>query len=629
MKSGVAKPGFKARAVVCGGLILLGVAGMATAAFGQGSATQPAAGEALLRELKGEELLEARSARIKAHRLNLMFQNNYPIIHEPGRQQNPKLVQNPADNVGTADYKAVVEAYQQVIKRYPKTAVGAAMQLELGRFYLSGNQWDLMIQAADEVAKTYRGTRYENDAYAFAGWVLLKLRHQPEPAMEWLKKMRKPSEAEEYVRPPGDEHARDPVDVYISGQMHLIYAEMMVRDFAMADARLERVCERYPENAAACRKQMEMDRKWLFKSSVRPKVSEVAMEDAKRRLEMEELALGPAGGAGKASTGPGAETRRLLNLMETTAAGAARDKLIKDVAARGKEAVPLIEERLATRRTSIVWEQMAVLVLAEIGSKEAQGVVRAVALGTTGRGSEQKWAAQFLVKMNPEEGKGLLGSKDANVVTEGLNAICGKGLSEACFGEVEGLLKSADAMVRWRAAAVMAQEPSGQYAGRAALAIGEAMERVPSLADAERVKGAKMGWAQSTAEENYQRYLQALVAMTNGEQALAEATGKVNGRAGDVMAIARGLRKDARVYDRLVLLSQDRGAEMLRAWAVQALGVIGTEVDIGLMEELAKNDPLERNYAGSPLPGQGNPTHPVREAAVSAVKEIRGRGVAR
>jgi hypothetical protein len=64
---------------------------------------------------------------------------------------------------------------------------------------------------------------------------------------------------------------------------------------------------------------------------------------------------------------------------------------------------------------------------------------------------------------------------------------------------------------------------------------------------------------------------------------------------------------------------------MLRAWAADALGAVGTAEDVALLDRVRRSDPDARTVSG---PAGPRTIRPVREAAARAVRAIRKRAEA-
>jgi hypothetical protein len=261
-------------------------------AWAQGGGVNP------IHELHGEAAQTAEDARGQADRLCLAFQDKYRW--GAPTKKNPNPPPNPGSPEAKEEYQAVIDAYKRVIEGYPQTELAAYCQMRLAGFYQYGRQGELMMKMAEEVARTYPGTKYETRAYMMAGLYELQHKNQPRAAIEWFKKVKRPAEG----APPKDELAaqagmlQEDEMAYVNAQQHIAKSEFKLGEFAMGQARTDRLCERYPKYASEWKKRYVLDQKDAISKTAAPVPSEAELAEAKGKLELEEKAVTPEGGKG-------------------------------------------------------------------------------------------------------------------------------------------------------------------------------------------------------------------------------------------------------------------------------------------------------------------------------------------
>jgi hypothetical protein len=237
--------------------------------------------------------------------------------------------------------------------------------------------------------------------------------------------------------------------------------------------------------------------------------------------------------------------------------------------------------------------------------------------------NEKRWAADALIACDRSEAWILLSSSEPFVLTSALNAVEGEPLDQERLSALKTCLQNEEALVRWRAAAVMAGDPTGKLADEAVDAIGQSLAAVADIPEVEALDphANRLGTDHTLGEEYYRRYELALAKVRVDDAVLQQLAARQKGRARDAVVLALAIRGDKSVRGAILKLAQDPGAGMFRTWAVHTLRDVGTQDDLPLLRKLARSDPLEREgLLGPPhqLHSRG-PTYPVRQAAKDAI----------
>ena len=123
----------------------------------------------------------------EADRLLAEFRKSYTwYVHRPGLT----LRNIPPDSPrATEDFERVQSAFRKVIETYPGTKVAAYCASNLLGLYSYRRDYDKAIETAEQMAKDYRGTAYEVQAYRSIALMHLQSRHDPAAALPWLEKI--------------------------------------------------------------------------------------------------------------------------------------------------------------------------------------------------------------------------------------------------------------------------------------------------------------------------------------------------------------------------------------------------------------------------------------------------------
>ena len=314
----------------------------------------------------------------------------------------------------------------------------------------------------------------------------------------------------------------------------------------------------------------------------------------------------------------------LLDRLDQLPKDEALEEAVTTLAFHGEDVVQAIRDRIESGNPSFGWVHRAVSVLAEEDGRASQALMREIALARHGvdNPSLQALAARRLLETSPTEAVELLASENPQVDNVSLNQLVGQRLDRPLYETVRGHLNSDDMMVRWQAADAMAREPSGFFGFETSQAIGGLVEQIADLPDVDAIYQSSRF---TLGEINYDRYIRTLSRSTASNADLSRLAGQAQDRVQDVAWLAQARRGDISVAPQIRRLARDPDAGMFRAWAAQALAQIGSDQDLPLLSHLAQNDLLVRNEPVGGPPGSPTTAYPVREAARSAILEVKGR----
>ena len=288
-----------------------------------------------------------------------------------------------------------------------------------------------------------------------------------------------------------------------------------------------------------------------------------------------------------------------------------------------------IAQQLQDRGPDIGWGHTVVDVLKDVGSERARALLRRIALGELSPGNED-WAARALIASDRGEAWNLLSSNSPQALTTALNVLDGQKVDESHMPLLKKCLAGKDALVSWRAAAVMADGAYDKLAVGTVEAIGQSLAAVTDLpgVDAPDPTGYRFGVVYTLGEQYYSRYANALEHAHVDNAVLHRLATRLLGRARDTVILALANRGDKSLREEIIKLAQAPQAGLFRAWAATALGQIGTQADLPLLRSLAESDPMVRK---GPLPppqptDRLGPTYPVRQAAKAAIRTIETGG---
>jgi len=325
------------------------------------------------------------------------------------------------------------------------------------------------------------------------------------------------------------------------------------------------------------------------------------------------------------------EARRLVAVLrdipwhEKRARKAELDEATRKLAAMGDGIIRPLMAQLNEPGQSSAFRRRAIAVLQALGTSLAQRQLLDIALGRTNVTKEQtSWGARAYVATLKDKRAAapLLGSARADVQNLALLTLKGQSVDGALLPRLAGLLASDNEAVRWAAAGVLGKDPESGHVADKVAALVAAAERTSNMANGNQTYPRSHF---TRAEMDYAAYIRALAEMRDGGNALEAAASKAKGMARHVVAIARGRRGDAAARAGLRAVLDDPTAGLLRMWAAQALGAVGTTSDVPALERAAKSDPLRREYPPSRGSEAPQAFYPVRGAAQAAIKVIRSR----
>jgi len=305
------------------------------------------------------------------------------------------------------------------------------------------------------------------------------------------------------------------------------------------------------------------------------------------------------------------------------------DKAAASIRPVADEAVATIMmEFNASRDNAFSFRHRAVMVLERLATPKAKWALIDIALGLTAADlpSLKQWAASSYVRTlaDKTEARVLLPSDDAGVLNVALLAIQGIRLGPMTERLVAVLSrKDKDPYTRSMlirvVCLVMAADPGSEFAKEKVDAILAAAGRTPDMPDAGELPVILSGIRLTFAEIHQGNCLNCLSRMKSADAPLREAVGRTAGLSRDIACIALAMRGEASMRPEMLRILQDDTAGLLRKWAAEGLGHVGTSQDVPLLKKLAESDPLEREAVHDVGPPRSMKVHPVREAARLAV----------
>jgi len=307
------------------------------------------------------------------------------------------------------------------------------------------------------------------------------------------------------------------------------------------------------------------------------------------------------------------------------------DKAAASIRPVADEAIATIMMKFnASRVNAFLFRHRAVMVLERLATPKAKAALIDIALGLTGADlpSLKQWAASSYVRTlaDKTEARVLLPSDDAGVLNIALLAIQGIRLDRPITERLVAVLSRKDKdpytrlMLIRVVGLVMAADPGSEFAKEKVDAILAAAGRTPDMPDAGELPVILSGIRLTFAEIHQGDCLNCLSRMKNADAPLREAVGRTAGLSRDIACIALAMRGDVSMRPEMRRILEDDTAGLLRKWAADGLGHIGTSQDVPLLKRVAESDPLEREAVHDVGRIRGLKVHPVREAARLAVE---------
>jgi len=309
------------------------------------------------------------------------------------------------------------------------------------------------------------------------------------------------------------------------------------------------------------------------------------------------------------------------------------DKAAASIRPVADEAIATIMmEFNASRVNAFLFRHRAVMVLERLATPKAKAALIDIALGLTAADlpSLKQWAASSYVRTlaDKTEARVLLPSDDAGVLNIALLAIQGIRLDRPIMERLVAVLSRADKEPHTRlmlirvVGLVMAADPGSEFAKEKVDAILAAAGLTPDMPDAGELPVILSGIRLTFAEIHQGDCLNCLSRMKNADAPLREAVGRTAGLSRDIACIALAMRGDASMRPEMRRILQDDTAGLLRKWAAEGLGPVGTSQDVPLLKRLAESDPLEREavHDVGPPDMTGRKVYLVREAARLAIE---------
>jgi len=216
----------------------------------------------VLRELKGQELRDAREARDRADVLRAAYERPRQGPHGAAKDE--------------AEFAKVAAAYRDAIAKCKGTEIAAYCLVRLAGAHMFSKEYDKAAEVLNELASGYPGTEHEAEAYFTFGLMHLQNRHDPAAALPWFGKVQPPPTADDDGTVPDRKYSKADVR-YISAQQCLAKCEIRLGDPAGAAQRVEALGRRYPQYRASFEKSLRFE--------VRSALSDSRLKDLKPVLE--------------------------------------------------------------------------------------------------------------------------------------------------------------------------------------------------------------------------------------------------------------------------------------------------------------------------------------------------------
>lgn len=569
-----------------------------------------------VRELYGEEYLEACEARNKADRLQAAFIDRY---RWSSAKKTPPKYPSPDAEVARNDYDEVVAAYRMVSARYPNTQIAAYSLRRLSDFHRYRRETPLAIRVERESAETGAGIYDESQAYYAAGMIEIQGK-RPEAAVEWFKKISRPGERKEESSGSG-EGGRADVQLYISAQKEIVAAESAMGRTALAQARAQCLGERYSACAEYAKKRLGES-----EATTRPSDWSAQLQQAREQIDREEGAA--AAGIVKAQKYDAALALRLE--IRTALGGAVKEGKVNagiigqlnELEGKGVDVPEFLKDEYRRSEGAVLVTYVILDAIESRGTPQAKAVLRELALkpGIHGVALGPR-AVESYGRLSKDSGEivQLLASPQPETKEAVARAIRGLALDASVVKAMETLIgesKSIDAYVY--IAEAFGQDPRPDTADKKVEILLDASMNLSQLKEAEEdIRGR----GYTGREYVLMSYARALGKMQNPQAALKRHLDDKRELPRQLAVIGLALQGNKEVHDDVVGIIRKSEDGCLRLLAVEALLKVGTKQDQVLLAELAKNDPYRRPSLSCVGP-RGEWYYPVRSMAGAVMEKL-------
>lgn len=320
--------------------------------------------------------------------------------------------------------------------------------------------------------------------------------------------------------------------------------------------------------------------------------------------------------------------RRLRDAIEASAQthklGAGTAALVDELAKAGIDVVRILSEELGRpthgRTTRVGRNTVIFQALEKIASKEAKAALLEAALRpgidslTIGPRAAKSYVA---LSADSTEIALLVESTEPEVRDVAAQSLTGKSLTAPAVAALGRLIEGRSAVTHNLVAIAFGSDPSAETAPTKVDLLLRAARGISELEGGE--VDLEVGFTRR--EIVFGSRVAALARMPGAEGALLERRTKTTGEPAKTMlalALARRGRREARDDVLAIIRSEKDG--YVRMLAVESLAAVATPEDVPSLEELAKNDPFERE-ARHHRPAER--LFPVREAARRVIAELR------
>jgi HEAT repeat protein len=569
-----------------------------------------------IRKLWGKKYSEAVAARDRADLMRAEYEK-YLSGPPEERAKRPKRSQQQTD----AEAAQVVQAYQEVVDRYPHTEIAAYCTMRLSGFYIFTGKLDKAVGLMEQMATEFAGTHEETRVVFELGLIHAQSRHDPAEAIKWLSRIPKP------VKPAGAQY--DEADkLYLSAQEQLTKCELQLLRDDEAKNRLEKLKQVYPQYAK------EVDHFYQFEIQARkdanasePKPKPVTTDSVEKRTSPSK---GPV--FNKQNIEIENATEQLYEAIRNAPWGNTVSEDVRRQIANlrkvtGADPSNILREFYEERGGS-VQERTAILrALQHVGTPQALAAIKQIAM-KPGKEAEtlgpQAVKAFVALTDDPDQIGQLLDSASPEVRGEAVMALSGRKLTDATVRRLGDFAHSDSRTIHSNIAAAFFTDKSTATVSRKVDVILATLPQLEHLADAESVI-PELG--RTSREMALGGYIYALATMAGAEPILRQKRDEFTPESVERKAVVLALawRAYKSVHSPVLQIARDDKDGFLRLMAVIGLGTIGSPEDISFLKRLADVDDYTRSQVNDFSGGKEQTEYPVRWEAKRAITKIEKR----
>jgi hypothetical protein len=272
----------------------------------------------------------------------------------------------------------------------------------------------------------------------------------------------------------------------------------------------------------------------------------------------------------------------------------------------------------------------AIKLLHEMGTKDAEAALLAIALGQHGPDHVEWAASRYIAGLEDRAGaRRLLAAPDWRVRHTGWLGLRGVALDPQLLQDMRRALESEHLSLRRAASSVAVEAPAGSYSRECVLMLVESLKTVEDAPNVWNTIGVLHGKA-TEGGYTYAHLTRNLSRIRGVELSWLEPiTPSIKGQARDCVLVARGRLADVSVKAELRRMVQQSPVRDIRLLALDTFRIVGDAGDIPYLEMVAESDPLEETPSAQIaewLKWKGLPSdtyYPVRMAADQVLRAVR------